>query len=99
MISLVAFTVLPIVFMVLIAFTNFDSNHQPPGELFTWTGLTNVTDIFLGNQTKTHTFFGIFGWMIVWAILWLVPVFWLVLSSFRAEKSAYTSYLWPKGFF
>ena len=69
MLSLVAFTVLPIVFMVLIAFTNFDSAHQPPGELFTWTGLTNVTDIFLGNQTKTHTFFGIFGWTIVWAIL------------------------------
>ena len=69
MISLAAFTVLPIVFMVLIAFTNFDSAHQPPGELFTWTGLTNVTDIFLGNQTKTHTFFGIFGWTIVWAIL------------------------------
>lgn len=69
MISLVAFTVLPIVFMVLIAFTNFDSAHQPPGEFFTWTGLTNVTDIFLGNQTKTHTFFGIFGWTIVWAIL------------------------------
>lgn len=69
MISLVAFTVLPIVFMVLIAFTNFDSAHQPPGELFTWTGMTNVTDIFLGNQTKTHTFFGIFGWTIIWAIL------------------------------
>lgn len=69
MISLVAFTVLPIVFMVLIAFTNFDSSHQPPGELFTWTGMTNVTDIFLGNQTKTHTFFGIFGWTIIWAIL------------------------------
>ena len=69
MISLVAFTVLPIVFMLMIAFTNFDSAHQPPGELFTWTGLTNVTDIFLGNQTKTHTFFGIFGWTIVWAIL------------------------------
>ena len=69
MISLMLFTVLPIVFMVLIAFTNFDSSHQPPGELFTWTGMTNVTDIFLGNQTKTHTFFGIFGWTIVWAIL------------------------------
>ena len=32
------------------------------------------------------------------ALLWLVPVFWLVLSSFRAEQGAYTSYLWPKGF-
>ena len=34
----------------------------------------------------------------VLAIVWLVPVFWLVLSSFRAEKGAYTPYLWPKGF-
>ncbi len=32
------------------------------------------------------------------AVIWLVPVFWLVLSSFRAEQGAYTSYLWPKGF-
>lgn len=67
--TLVLFTVLPIVFMILIAFTNFDSSHQPPGELFTWTGLTNVTDIFLGSSTKTHTFFGIFGWTMVWAVL------------------------------
>ncbi len=69
MTTLVLFTVLPIVFMILIAFTNFDSSHQPPGELFTWTGLTNVTDVFLGNQIKTHTFFGILGWTFVWAIL------------------------------
>lgn len=32
------------------------------------------------------------------AILWLVPVFWLIISSFRAEQGAYTPYLWPKGF-
>ena len=32
------------------------------------------------------------------AILWLVPVFWLLISSFRAEQGAYTSYLWPKAF-
>lgn len=67
--TLLLFTVLPIIFMILIAFTNFDSDHQPPGTLFTWTGLTNVTDIFLGNEIKTHTFFGILGWTIIWAIL------------------------------
>ena len=32
------------------------------------------------------------------AVLWLVPVFWLVVSSFRAEQGAYTPYLWPKDF-
>ena len=32
------------------------------------------------------------------ALLWMIPVFWLLLSSFRAEPGAYTPYLWPKGF-
>ena len=69
MTTLLLFTVLPIIFMVLIAFTNFDASHQPPGKLFTWTGLTNVTDIFLGNAIKTHTFFHILAWTMVWAVL------------------------------
>lgn len=69
MLTLVLFTLLPTIFMILIAFTNFDADHQPPGNLFTWVGMTNVTDIFLGNETKTNTFFGILGWTIVWAVL------------------------------
>ena len=69
MITMVLFTLLPIIFMILIAFTNFDADHQPPGNLFTWVGMTNVTDIFLGNEIKTRTFFGLLGWTIVWAIL------------------------------
>lgn len=68
MLSLTAFTVLPIVFMVLIAFTNFDKNHQPPGSLFTWVGMTNVTDVFWGDALKSRTFFGILGWTLVWAV-------------------------------
>ena len=69
MLMLVLFTLLPIIFMLLIAFTNVDADHQPPGNLFTWVGMTNVTDIFLGNEIKTNTFFGLTGWTIVWAIL------------------------------
>lgn len=69
MVTLVLFTLLPIIFMILIAFTNFDADHQPPGNLFTWVGMTNVTDIFLGNAVKTRTFFGLLGWTILWAIL------------------------------
>ena len=69
MLTLVLFTLLPIIFMILIAFTNFDADHQPPGNLFTWVGMTNVTDIFLGNEIKTNTFFGLLGGTIVWAIL------------------------------
>lgn len=69
LLTLVLFTLLPILFMILIAFTNFDADHQPPGNLFTWVGMTNVTDIFLGNEIKTNTFFGLLGWTVIWAIL------------------------------
>ena len=65
MLTLALFTLLPIIFMILIAFTNFDADHQPPGNLFTWVGMTNVTDIFLGNEIKTNTFFGLLGWMVL----------------------------------
>ena len=69
MLSLALFTVLPIIFMVLLAFTNFDQNHQPPGSLFTWVGMTNVTDVFWGDPVKSRTFFGILSWTMVWAVL------------------------------
>lgn len=63
----VAFTILPIVFMILMAFTNFDKSHQPPGNLFTWVGLTNFKDIFWQNPMKSHTFSSLLGWTFVWA--------------------------------
>ncbi|GHV26360.1 sugar ABC transporter permease [Clostridia bacterium] len=69
LLSLTMFTALPIIFMVLIAFTNFDKLHQPPGHLFSWVGLSNITDIFAGNPFYRNTFMGILGWTFVWAIL------------------------------
>lgn len=62
------FTLLPLVFMVLIAFTNFDQAHQPPGNLFTWVGLQNFKELFIGGGQKSTTFFRLFGWTVTWAI-------------------------------
>ncbi|MBE6757549.1 MAG: sugar ABC transporter permease [Ruminococcaceae bacterium] len=62
------FTVLPLVFMVLIAFTNFDKAHQPPGNLFTWVGFENFRNLFSGNGQTSTTFFHLFGWTVIWAI-------------------------------
>ena len=62
------FTVLPLVFMVLIAFTNFDKSHQPPGNLFTWVGLQNFVDLFSGSGQTSTTFFRLFGWTLTWAV-------------------------------
>ena len=49
-------------------------------------------------KRKTVSAVALNGLIALLALLWLVPVFWLIISSFRAEQGAYTSYLWPKGF-
>jgi len=67
-IGVLAFTVLPILFMICIAFTNFDQDHQPPGNLFTWVGFENFAAVFSGNAQKTHTFLSLLGWTLIWAV-------------------------------
>ena len=66
--GVVAFTVLPLVFMILMAFTNFDRFHQPPGNLFTWIGFGNFTDVFWQNPHWSSTFLRILGWTMIWAV-------------------------------
>jgi arabinogalactan oligomer/maltooligosaccharide transport system permease protein len=62
-----AFTILPLVFMILMAFTNFDRNHQYPQSLFTWVGLENFKNVFYKNQQLASSFFGILSWTVIWA--------------------------------
>ena len=45
--------ILPILFMICIAFTNYDEDHQPPTYLFTWVGLENFKTLFTNSQTVT----------------------------------------------
>ena len=68
MLLTILFTVVPLIFMILMAFTNFDKNHQPPGNLFTWVGLTNFKNVFGGNPLWSTTFTRLFVWTIIWAI-------------------------------
>lgn len=66
MIGVLAFTVLPLLYMIMISFTNFDAEHQPPGKLFHWIGLQNFVNIFTKSELST-TFGSVFLWTIVWA--------------------------------
>lgn len=62
------FTVLPIIFMICIAFTNYDYNHQAPAKLFTWVGLENFKNLFsFGSTGFGSTFVTVLGWTLVWA--------------------------------
>ena len=68
MVFIFAFTVLPLIFMVLMAFTNFDKAHQPPANLFTWIGWDNFKDVFWQDPLKSFTFGKLLGWTLVWAV-------------------------------
>ncbi|MGM9632449.1 MAG: carbohydrate ABC transporter permease [Eubacteriales bacterium] len=61
------FSILPIVFMILIAFTNYGGDIIPP-KLVDWVGFENFGKILTLGQFAP-TFFKIFGWNMVWALL------------------------------
>lgn len=60
------FCILPILFMILIAFTNYGGNIVPP-ELVDWVGLSNFGNVVTLSQFAP-TFFKILLWNFVWAI-------------------------------
>lgn len=62
------FTIVPLVYMILIAFTNYDSTHQPPGNLFDWVGLANFKSLFAAGGRLAQTFWPVLGWTLIWAV-------------------------------
>ncbi|MDN2969726.1 carbohydrate ABC transporter permease [Streptococcus suis] len=65
--GIMVFSVLPIIFMILIAFTNYGGKIVPP-ELVSWIGLKNFVKIVSLTQFAL-TFFKILSWNILWAVL------------------------------
>lgn len=65
------FNVLPLIFMILIAFTNYDKSHLPPGTLFTWIGFDNFGSLFnfVDSATKATTFIELTKWTLIWAVV------------------------------
>jgi arabinogalactan oligomer/maltooligosaccharide transport system permease protein len=67
-IGILFLTIMPIVFMILISFTNFSApEHIPPARLVDWVGLQTFADL-LTLKTWSHTFFGVLTWTVIWAI-------------------------------
>jgi arabinogalactan oligomer/maltooligosaccharide transport system permease protein len=67
-IGVISFTIIPLVFNIFIAFTNYDRDHQPPGNLFDWVGLDNFVKMFKTGGVLANTFWPVFQWTIIWAI-------------------------------
>lgn len=61
-----ALTVVPLVYMILMAFTSYDHEHLPPASLFDWIGFEMFGKVFTSGQIA-GTFFPVLGWTLVWA--------------------------------
>lgn len=69
------FTVMPIIFMVMLAFTNYSApKHIPPAMLVDWVGFETFKNL-VALKTWSHTFYGVLTWTIVWAILSTVTTY------------------------
>ena len=68
-VGIIIFTVIPLFFMILVAFTNYDYTHLPPAKLFTWVGFDNFRNI-LGVQVADGKFAFTFAEILVWTLLW-----------------------------
>lgn len=73
--AMVVFTVVPLIFMICVAFTNYDALHYPPAELFGWVGFENFSNLInasgaAGGDTVRFamTFRKVLMWTFVWAI-------------------------------
>lgn len=69
--GILIFTVMPIVFMILVAFTNYDGTHDGYfNSLFQWVGLENFNQIITwggGSTVYSATFGEVLTWTLIWA--------------------------------
>jgi arabinogalactan oligomer/maltooligosaccharide transport system permease protein len=61
------FTIFPLIFGVLFAFTNYDFNNLPPGSLLKWTGFDTFKELIL-LDSYSYTFYNVALWTIIWAV-------------------------------
>ncbi|MBS4459566.1 carbohydrate ABC transporter permease [Lactococcus petauri] len=83
LLGILVFTIAPLLFMITIAFTNFNQDH-PIG--FSWTGFASFGEILTGNIAGT--FFPVLGWTLVWAVAATATTFFFgVLLALLIESS------------
>ena len=60
------FTILPLIFMISMAFTNYDADHV---DQFSWTGFAAFKQVFssTGSTVNASLFFSVLAWTLIWA--------------------------------
>lgn len=96
--GVVIFTVVPLIIMIAVAFTNYDQNHMPPASLFTWVGLDNFKALFTTSITSTfgYSFRKVLGWTFVWAFFATFTTYigGIMLAKFINDQKTKLPKLW-----
>jgi arabinogalactan oligomer/maltooligosaccharide transport system permease protein len=92
--GIVLFTIVPLIVMISVAFTNYDQQNLPPTHLFTWVGLQNFRTLFTDSVTITfgYSFMKVLQWTLVWAFTATATSYigGILLSIFiNSEKTLY----------
>ncbi|MFD0712776.1 ABC transporter permease subunit [Paenibacillus sp. GCM10027626] len=61
-------TILPIIFSILLAFTNYADPILPPANLVDWVGFGNFAKM-VNLQVWSSTFVGVLTWTLTWAVI------------------------------
>lgn len=70
--GLCVFTILPLIVMILVAFTNYSSEYLNPRHLFDWVGAYNFQKLFGIAGDGGAAFVYVFGQILIWTIVWAV---------------------------
>ena len=66
--GIVLFTIIPLIILILVAFTNYDQQHMPPASLFTWVGLDNFRTLLTIDASSPFGY--AFGIVLSWTLIW-----------------------------
>lgn len=69
-IGILVFTVMPTIFMILVAFTNYSFEFDGRNNLFDWVGLEGFNEMFNWTGTGNKAFSAAFGEILSWTLMW-----------------------------
>ncbi|KTD85804.1 sugar ABC transporter permease [Paenibacillus etheri] len=95
-IGVLFFTIMPIIFMILLAFTNYSApDHLPPAKLVDWVGFQTFRNLLV-LKTWSHTFYGVLTWTIIWAVLSTITTYFggLLVALLVSQKGIRFKGMW-----
>ena len=97
--GVVVFTIIPILLLIFVAFTNYDQQHMPPNALFTWVGFSNFINLFGGGGLTVsfgYAFVRVLSWTLVWAFFSTLTTYFggILMSLLLNSKKTVAPRLW-----